>query len=146
MGESGGDTASWHADHVAAMSSTSCSTGDRSLGDSSPPPEEVPLSATDEASPSQSTPASHAQADGTADHAGGFEFDLDLEHHDPVVRLTEAYERGDLTASLLERAEVEALQTFVVRAETEAFDVRSNPDLEAAVRIARSIIHERHRG
>lgn len=67
-----------------------------------------------------------------------------LEHHDPVVRLTEAYERGEITAELLEDAAVEALQTFVVRAETGAFDVRSNPDLEAAVRIARSIIHDRH--
>lgn len=127
------------------MSSTSCSTGDRSLGDSSPPPEEAPLSTTEKASPPQSTAASTSEAEGAADHAGGFEFDLNLEHHDPVVRLTEAYKRGELTASLLERAEVEALQTFVVRAETEAFDVRSNPDLEAAVRIARSIIHERHR-
>jgi len=145
MGESGGDTASSHADHVTAMSSTSCSTGDRSLGDSSSP-EESPLSAPDEVSPSQSTPRSQSGADRTPDHAGGFEFDIDLEHHDPVVALTEAYERGDLTASLLERAAVEALQTFVVRAETGAFDVRSNPDLEAAVRIARSIIHERHRG
>ena len=144
MGESGGSPARCNADYLAAMSSTSCSTGDRSLGDSSPPPEEAPLSTTDEAPPSQSTPGSHATADGAAAHAGEFAFDPDLEHHDPVVALTEAYERGDLTASLLERAEVEALQTFVVRAETGAFDVRSNPDLEAAVRIARSIIHDRH--
>ena len=120
------------------MSSTPCSTGDRSLGDSSPPPEEAPLSTTEEVSPS------HTGTDRAADHGGGFAFDPDLEHHDPVVSLTEAYERGDLTASLLEQAEVEALKRFVVRAETGAFEVRSNPDLEAAVRIARSIIHERH--
>jgi len=120
------------------MSSTPCSTGDRSLGDSSPPPEEAPLSANEEVSPS------HATADGTADYRGEFAFDPALEHHDPVVALTEAYERGDLTASLLEQAAVDALKRFVVRAETGAFEVRSNPDLEAAVRIARSIIHERH--
>ena len=120
------------------MSSTPCSTGDRSLGDSSPPPEEAPLSTTEEVSPS------HTGTDRAADHGGEFAFDPDLEHHDPVVALTEAYERGDLTASLLEQVEVEALKRFVVRAETGAFEVRSNPDLEAAVRIARSIIHERH--
>ena len=123
------------------MSSTPCSTRDRSsLGDSSPPAEEPPVS-TSEETVSQS-PAAATATQG----AGDFEFDPDLAHHDPVVRLTEAYDRGELTAALLEQAEREALQTFVVRAETGAFDVRSNPDLEAAVRIARSIIHERHEG
>ena len=99
------------------MSSTPCSTGDRSLGDSSPPPEEAPLSTTEEVSPS------HAGTDRAADHGGEFAFDPDLEHHDPVVSLTEAYERGDLTASLLEQVEVEALKRFVVRAETGSFEV-----------------------
>lgn len=119
------------------MSSTSCSTGDRSpFGDSSPPAEDAPSSTAED------TPAPVPSADG--DHTGAFVFAPTLEHHDPVVRLTEAYERGEITAELLEDAAVEALQTFVVRAETGAFDVRSNPDLEAAVRIARSIIHDRH--
>lgn len=83
--------------------------------------------------------------DQTATASAGFQFDTETEHHDPVMRLTAAYEQGKLDAELLEAADTAALKRFVVRAETGEFDVRSNPALEATVRIARSLIYDRCR-
>lgn len=91
-----------------------------------------------EASRSPDGSAETEPEDGT-----GFEFEPETKHHDPVVRLTAAYEADELSAELLENAETGALKRFVVRAETGEFDVRSNPALEAAVRIARSLIQQR---
>ncbi|TQQ80006.1 hypothetical protein EGH24_11065 [Halonotius terrestris] len=79
------------------------------------------------------------------DPDGGFEFGSEPKHHDPVVRIADAFERDEISATVLENADTDALKTFVVRAEAGEFDVRSEPALEAAVRIARRLIYEEHR-
>ena len=82
----------------------------------------------------------------THDEATGFEFVTEPEHHDPVVRATRAYERGELSIGPLSAADIDRLKSFVARAEAGAFTVRGNPKVEAAVRIARLLVYEQHRG
>lgn len=82
----------------------------------------------------------------THDEATGFEFVTEPEHHDPVVRATRAYERGELSIGPLSVADIDRLKSFVARAEAGAFTVRGNPKVEAAVRIARLLVYEQHRG
>lgn len=79
------------------------------------------------------------------DEATGFAFVTEPEHHDPVVRATRAYERGELSVGPLSSADIDRLKSFVARAEAGAFSVRDNPKIEAAVRIARLLVYEHHR-
>jgi len=74
-----------------------------------------------------------------------FEFVSDPEHHDPVVRATRAYERGDVSVGPLSSDDIDRLKAFVARAEAGAFEVRENPKIEATVRIARRIVCDHHR-
>lgn len=80
-----------------------------------------------------------------ADEATGFEFVSEPEHHDPVVRAARAYERGELSVGPLSGEDLDRLKSFVARAEAGAFEVRENPKVEAAVRIARLLVYEYHR-
>jgi hypothetical protein len=81
----------------------------------------------------------------TPDETTGFEFVTQPEHHDPVVRATKAYERGDLSVGPLSSADLDRLKSFVARAEAGAFNVRDSPKVEAAVRIARLLVYEQYR-
>jgi len=117
------------------MSSSTRSTGEAALVERQPGDDEA---ATTE-------PAVDNDKAKITDPDGGFDFETETKHHDPVVRMTEAFERDEITAEVLETADTDALKTFVVRAEAGEFDVRADPALEAAVRIARSLVYEQTR-
>lgn len=80
-----------------------------------------------------------------ASETTGFEFVNDPEHHDPVVRATKAYERGEVSVGPLSSDDIDRLKSFVARAEAGAFEVRENPKIEATVRIARRIVCDHYR-
>jgi|GEM_PF-4167853 hypothetical protein len=82
---------------------------------------------------------------GEQTETNGFEFVNKPEHHDPVVRATRAYERGDVSVGPLSADDIDRLKSFVARAEAGAFEVRENPKIEATVRIARLLVCDHHR-
>ncbi|MFB6232695.1 MAG: hypothetical protein ABEH61_00395 [Haloarculaceae archaeon] len=81
---------------------------------------------------------------GAQAETNGFEFVGEPEHHDPVVRATKAYERGELSIGPLSDDDIDRLKSFVARAEAGAFEVRENPKIEATVRIARLLVCDHH--
>lgn len=64
----------------------------------------------------------------------------DPRHIDPAGDMANLFESGEIDAELTDESDREDLREFVERAESGEFD--ANPGLEAAVRIARSLLDE----
>lgn len=68
--------------------------------------------------------------------------DSDPRHLDPAGDIADAFEDGEIDATLSADADREELREFVERAEAEGFDLRADPGLEAAVRIVRALLED----